>query len=100
MGRGARFQVVDAEAKSLIDLETRSTWDPYGLCVKGPLKGTQLKPLILIPEFWFKWSQFRPGTRVFTMAEERLDERTTVGATRRYRETRVDRNARRFRSAC
>jgi len=41
MGRGARFQVVDAEAKSLIDLETRSTWDPYGLCVKGPLKGAR-----------------------------------------------------------
>jgi hypothetical protein len=41
MGRGARFQVVDAEANSLIDLETRSTWDPYGPCVKGPLKGTR-----------------------------------------------------------
>jgi len=34
--------------------------------VKGPLKGTQLKPLILIPEFWFAWSQFRPGTRLFS----------------------------------
>jgi hypothetical protein len=50
----------------LTDLDTHSTWDPYGLCVKGPMKGTQLKPLILIPEFWFAWSQFRPGTRVFT----------------------------------
>jgi hypothetical protein len=34
--------------------------------VKGPLKGTQLKPLILIPEFWFAWSQFRPGTSLFS----------------------------------
>jgi hypothetical protein len=25
----------------------------------------RLKPLILIPEFWFAWSQFRPGTRLF-----------------------------------
>ena len=37
-----------------------------GLCLSGPPKGTQLKPLILIPEFWFAWSQFRPGTRLFT----------------------------------
>ena len=34
--------------------------------MKGPLKGTQLKPLILIPEFWFAWSQFRPGTRLLS----------------------------------
>jgi len=65
-GRVLRFQVVDRDATALIDLETRSTWDPYGLCVKGPLKGTQLRSLILIPEFWFAWSQFRPGTRLFT----------------------------------
>ena len=38
----------------------------YGLCLEGPLKGTQLKQVILVPKFWFAWSQFRPGTRVFT----------------------------------
>jgi hypothetical protein len=31
------------------------------------MKGTQLKPLILVPEFWFAWSQFRPDTRVFSI---------------------------------
>ena len=61
-----RFQSVDRDAAALTDLDTHSTWDAYGLCLKGPLKGTQLKPLILIPEFWFAWSQFRPGTRLFT----------------------------------
>jgi Protein of unknown function (DUF3179) len=50
----------------MIDLETHSKWDAYGLALDGPLKGTQLKSLILVPEFWFAWSQFRPGTRVFT----------------------------------
>lgn len=65
-GRVLRFQAADADAGTLIDLDTRSTWDAYGLCLKGPLKGTQLKSLILIPEFWFAWSQFRPGTRLFT----------------------------------
>jgi hypothetical protein len=61
-----RFEPGDADVSTLIDLDTRSIWDPYGLCLKGPLKGTQLKPLILVPEFWFAWSQFRPGTRLFT----------------------------------
>lgn len=57
----------NADASVVIDAETRSTWDAYGLAVKGALKGTRLKALILIPEFWFAWSQFRPGTRLFTL---------------------------------
>jgi hypothetical protein len=66
-GRLLRFQAANAEASTLADLETHSTWNAYGVCVKGPLKGTQLKALILVPEFWFAWSQFRPGTRVFSV---------------------------------
>jgi hypothetical protein len=65
-GRSLRFDAVNAGATFVTDRETRSTWNAYGLAVKGPLKGTQLKPLILIPEFWFAWSQFRPGTRLFS----------------------------------
>jgi hypothetical protein len=65
-GRVLRFQAADADADSLTDLETHSTWNAYGLCLEGPLKGTQLKTLILVPEFWFAWSEFHPRTRVFT----------------------------------
>jgi hypothetical protein len=64
--RVLRFDEASPGATSVIDRETRSTWNAYGLATKGPLKGTQLKPLILIPEFWFAWSQFRPGTRLFS----------------------------------
>jgi len=64
-GKVLRFQAVDADASSLTDLETHSTWDAYGLCLQGPLKGTQLKTLILMPEFWFAWSEFHPQTKVF-----------------------------------
>ena len=64
-GRTLRFDAANADATSLTDRETKSTWDAYGLAVGGPLKGTQLKPLILIPEFWFAWSQFRPATRLY-----------------------------------
>lgn len=64
-GKALRFQALDADASSLTDLETHSTWDAYGLCLQGPLKGTQLKTLILMPEFWFAWSEFHPKTGVF-----------------------------------
>jgi hypothetical protein len=64
-GRRLRFQASNADASALTDLETRSTWNAYGLALEGPLKGTQLKQLVLIPQFWFAWSQFRPQTRVF-----------------------------------
>ncbi len=64
-GKILRFEAVDADATRLIDLGTHSTWDAYGLCLDGPLKGTQLKTLILMPEFWFAWSQFHPKTTIF-----------------------------------
>jgi hypothetical protein len=48
----------DPEADKLVDLETHSTWNAYGVCLAKRLKSTQLKPLILEPEFWFAWSEF------------------------------------------
>jgi len=65
-GKVLTFRPANDDASSVIDLETRSTWSAYGLCLEGPLKGTQLKQVILVPQFWFAWSQFHPGTRVFT----------------------------------
>jgi hypothetical protein len=65
-GKVLRFQAAEPDAGSLVDLETHSSWNAYGLCLEGLLKGTQLKALILIPEFWFAWSEFHPQTRVFT----------------------------------
>jgi hypothetical protein len=65
-GKVLTFQPANDEASSVIDLDTRSMWNAYGLCLEGPLKGTQLKHVILVPQFWFAWSQFHQGTRVFT----------------------------------
>ena len=65
-GKVLTFQAANDDASSVIDLNTRSTWNAYGLCLEGPLKGTQLKHVILVPQFWFAWSQFHQGTRVFT----------------------------------
>ena len=65
-GKVLTFQAANDDASSVIDRETRSTWNAYGLCLEGPLKGTQLKQVILVPQFWFAWSQFHQGTRIFT----------------------------------
>ena len=70
-GKVLKFEAANPDASAVIDVGTRTTWDAFGLAVKGPLKGTRLKPLILIPEFWFAWSQFRPGTRLFSTTTAR-----------------------------
>jgi len=67
-GKVLRFQAANADASAVVDLDTRSTWNAYGLALDGPMKGTQLAQVVLVPQFWFAWSQFRPGTRVFTAA--------------------------------
>jgi hypothetical protein len=64
-GKALRFEAATPDGGALTDLETGSTWNAYGLAVEGPLRGTRLKQLVLIPQFWFAWSQFRPQTRVF-----------------------------------
>jgi hypothetical protein len=64
-GRRLTFEEAAAGATALIDRETRSRWDPYGNCTSGPLQGARLEPLILQPEYWFAWVEFRPKTTIF-----------------------------------
>jgi len=65
-GKTLTFKAVNAGATELADQETHSRWDPYGNCVSGPLRGSQLQTLILEPEFWFSWSEFHPGTAIYS----------------------------------
>ncbi len=74
-GKVVRFQAVDADASSLVDLETHSSWNAYGRCLQGPLKGAQLKTLILVGEYWFAWSEFHPQTKIFTAAPSPLSSK-------------------------
>ena len=64
-GMSLRFTAVNAEAKELIDDQTKSHWNAYGECLSGPLKGTHLTSLILEPEYWFAWSEFHPETKIY-----------------------------------
>lgn len=47
------------------DQETGSSWNVLGLATDGPLKGTQLSPVVSINHFWFSWAAFRPQTRIY-----------------------------------
>jgi len=65
-GNRLHFRAADSEADKLTDLETHSTWNAYGVCLAGRMKGTRLTPLILEPEFWFAWSEFHPKTLLYS----------------------------------
>ena len=67
-GKAMKFAAANSEATEVTDLETHSRWDAYGHCVAGKLKGSDLKPLILEPEYWFAWSEFHPDTAIFGSA--------------------------------
>ncbi|GAB4508972.1 MAG: DUF3179 domain-containing protein [Anaerolineae bacterium] len=47
------------------DEETGSTWNVFGLAIGGELEGTQLRPELAAPHFWFAWAAFRPETLVY-----------------------------------
>ena len=70
-GKTLRFALANAEATELMDEETNSRWDAYGKCTSGPLKGSQLTSLILEPEYWFAWSEFHPGTKIYGATQSR-----------------------------
>jgi hypothetical protein len=65
-GNRLHFRAADSEADKITDLETHSTWNAYGVCLAGRMKGMRLKALILEPEFWFAWSEFHPNTLLYS----------------------------------
>lgn len=53
-----------AEGK-IVDDQTGSVWNIFGLAVSGELVGKQLTPVVSINHFWFSWAAFRPETRIY-----------------------------------
>lgn len=49
-------------ADSLIDKQTGSGWNLYGLATSGPMKGKQLRKINAYQEFLHSWEQFHPQT--------------------------------------
>lgn len=69
-GKTLKFQAAGDEGDRLVDAQTHSSWNAYGLCLSGKLKGTELKALPLEPEFWFAWSEFHTKTEVYGLAAQ------------------------------
>ena len=63
--RSLTFAPTNADVAELVDHETQSRWNPYGQCIAGRLKGSTLERLILVPEYWFAWSEFHRNTAIF-----------------------------------
>jgi len=57
-----RFQIGNND-DSLIDENTRSTWNMDGLCVDGTLKGKRLATVQAYNEFWHSWQTFHKTTQ-------------------------------------
>ena len=65
-GKKLTFTPTDSRAMELVDRETHSRWNAYGLCLSGRLRGAQLESLILEPEYWFAWAEFHPDTAIYS----------------------------------
>lgn len=55
---------------TIIDNETGSTWDRFGLAISGELLGAELTPVIHGDHFWFAWAAFKPDTRLVTATDD------------------------------
>lgn len=53
---------LDKQANILTDHTTGSQWNMDGVCVDGPLKGANLRPVNVYQEYWHSWRTFHPGT--------------------------------------
>lgn len=54
----SRLAEASREDGDLVDVETGSHWDLYGTCHDGELRGSQLKALTGMPQFWWGWAAF------------------------------------------
>lgn len=51
---------------SILDIQTKSTWNILGHATAGPLQGQSLPPVIHGDHFWFSWAAFKPHTILYT----------------------------------
>ncbi len=64
-----QFVYIDS-VKSLVDKDTRSSWDWSGRCSGGKLKGKQLQTFQSYQEFWHSWRTFHPQTTQYIVNKE------------------------------
>lgn len=62
---GAVLQFVANADGGFNDLETGSTWSPFGEAIAGELAGSRLNWIDAFPHFWFAWAAFYPDTVLY-----------------------------------
>ena len=50
---------------STIDSDTQSSWNFQGCSESGTLKGTCLKQITALKDYWFDWQNYHPGTTIY-----------------------------------
>ncbi len=53
------------EGDAIVDEQTGSEWNLFGRATAGELEGTELRPVLAAPHFWFAWAAFQPETTVY-----------------------------------
>jgi hypothetical protein len=61
-GRRLTFR---ATVGGIVDDQTGSTWNIFGVAVEGPLAGEGLRRLVAIESLWFDWAAIFPETRIW-----------------------------------
>jgi len=51
--------------RGMVDTNTNSTWDIFGVATTGTLKGKELTREVHADHFWFSFAAFRPETEVY-----------------------------------
>jgi hypothetical protein len=63
--RTLTFERPDGPTGPILDVETGSTWSVTGHAIDGPLAGSRLEPVVHGNHFWFAWSAFAVGPRIW-----------------------------------
>ncbi len=65
-GRGGAVDFYrEMEGAHLRDAATGSAWNFQGCAIDGEWKGTCLRPVTLVKDYWFDWQLYNPATTVF-----------------------------------
>lgn len=55
----------DSATLRIVDAKTGSEWDFTGRAVSGSLQGRELRKVAVLPDYWFDWKTYHPGTQIF-----------------------------------
>jgi hypothetical protein len=62
---GSMVLTFTSQGGTIVDQETRTTWNLLGQATQGRLEGRSLKSVAATDSFWFDWAAFHPETRIW-----------------------------------